>query len=492
MLIKQFAWIPTKALVVAGILFFLFTMICSYLNTITLIVIDVKIISLFIGAICLIGVAAFIAASSLSRRMYLSILLLVAIAIRLVWILAIDTQPNSDFQVMYESALLAAQGSVSFGDSEYFVRWPYQIGFTLYQMLLIKLFGTPMIILKLFNLVFNVGTAVLLYLIAAKVFNEFCGRIAMLLFAMYTPSIILCSVLTNQHLSIFLFFLGSYFIIHKGLTSRYHWIFIGLSYGLGHLFRPMGSFYLLAFIAYVLLFKLLRTPRKFVGSVLGKTLGVVVVYIIVQQLFSYTLIATGVTHSKLSNNEPYWKLVVGLNQPHEGAWNSEDANYVVQYAFGKERNQIELQMVRERLADKSALIVLFTKKFKSMWGDGDPSIFWSLGDIDIEHLSVLMVILMLTEGIAYFLLALFGLLSLLFLLRRNEYPKHALFLLMLLGYVIVHALIEIQTRYRIDILPCLFILQSYGIFVFYTSIKRLLISKNKPRKKAMNPPMTDS
>jgi hypothetical protein len=50
----------------------------------------------------------------------------------------------------------------------------------------------------------------------------------------------------------------------------------------------------------------------------------------------------------------------------KGTWSSEDANYVVQYTLGEERNMIEMRMIQDRLVDKYQLIVLFVKKFISM------------------------------------------------------------------------------------------------------------------------------
>lgn len=47
-----------------------------------------------------------------------------------------------------------------------------------------------------------------------------------------------------------------------------------------------------------------------------------------------------------------------------------------------------------------------------------------------------------------------------------------MFMLLLLGYAALHIVIEMQTRYRIDIFPCVFILQSFGASVLMDSFKR--------------------
>lgn len=97
------------------------------------------------------------------------------------------------------------------------------------------------------------GTTWLVYKITSYVFNEWAGRMAGLLYALYIPSIVLSSLLTNQHIATFLFYLGFYLLITKGLTHKYMWIFIGIFLALGDIMRPLGAFVLIAVALYVFL-----------------------------------------------------------------------------------------------------------------------------------------------------------------------------------------------------------------------------------------------
>lgn len=42
---------------------------------------------------------------------------------------------------MYNSAIQATKGDFSFAQDDYYTSWVYQLGFTMYQAFIIKLFG---------------------------------------------------------------------------------------------------------------------------------------------------------------------------------------------------------------------------------------------------------------------------------------------------------------------------------------------------------------
>ncbi|WP_052648849.1 glycosyltransferase family 39 protein [Paenibacillus sp. E194] len=170
--------------------------------------------------------------------------------IRLVWILTIDTQPMSDFQMMYDSAIKMANGDFSYNNDGYFLSWTYQLGFTMYQALIIKIFGSHLIILKFLNVLFCTGTTVLIYKIALQLFNDFSAKFSSITFCFFIPNIIMSSVLSNQHLATFLFYLGFYLIIEKLEPSKKTSIIAGAIISVANLMRPLGSMIILCIIIY--------------------------------------------------------------------------------------------------------------------------------------------------------------------------------------------------------------------------------------------------
>ena len=59
--------------------------------------------------------------------------------------------------------------------------------------------------------------------------------------------------------------------------------------------------------------------------------------------------------------------------------------------------------------------------------------------------------------------------------------SYQLILIFLLGYAAAHILIEVQTRYRFDIMPAIMILQGYGIYLVTTKISTLFRQKTNTK-----------
>jgi len=425
----------------------------------------------------------FAATRYLGRGVFLAAVLAIGIGARLIWIFTVDTQPISDFLDMHSGAISAAAGDFSFGTNEYFTRWVYQIGFALYEAFIISMFGTDLSVLKLFNVLFQAGTAVLVYLSAARVFGETSGRAAALLYAVYVPNIMMCSVLTNQHISVFFFFLGIYVIIRRGLAGKLDWLAVGLCFGFANLMRPLGSFFVVGLVAYIVLFQLLPRIRERKWSALAaKTAGAIAIYLLVQQFASFALVQTGVTEYPLSNPEPYWKYMIGLNPDTNGGWSYDDTMYVLQFPQGEERNRVELELLKQRLADKKQVGELLLSKTQSMWGAEDSAPMWSIPDRNQPELQKTLIQI---ERIQYVLLAQFGLIAAGVMAYRGASAEGSMFMLLLLGYAAIHIVIEVQTRYRFDIFPCVFILQSFGAAVLLDSFKRWRRAQSKLRQSVL-------
>lgn len=176
----------------------------------------------------------------------------------------------------------------------------------MYQSLIIFLFGESLFILKLFNVVYSVGITIFIYKIATRLFHESIGRIRGIVYALFIPSIVMCSVLTNQHIATFFFFLGFNFLIKYWETnSPFVWLWSGLFIGLGNIMRPIGSIVLLAIAIYILL--VMKNGRDQTWQRLKRLAGVVAVYFAVQLTVNQLFIAMDITDYPLSNQEPYWR-----------------------------------------------------------------------------------------------------------------------------------------------------------------------------------------
>lgn len=413
----------------------------------------------------------FLANRYLNNKIYIISLFLIAFGVRIGWVIAVDTPVISDFYLMYNSALAAAKGDFSFSDTPYFQSWVYQLGYTMYQALIIKLFGEGTFYIKLINVLYSVGTTILVYKIAARIFHETAGRIAGLIYGLFIPSIVMTSVLTNQHLATFLFYLAFYLLITY-YSRRFIWVFVGVLLSLGDIIRPLGSLILLAVAIYLFITEVLGENRKAAINAGKKFIGIIVVYFLIHSAVSQLFIAADVTKFPLSNRDPQWKFVLGFNHETMGRYSDSDAAYVGQFPIGNERKKAEMKLINERMADKQQLLVLFREKLKIMWGHNDDSITWGAGHFqDLTSLSRLYKF----ERLMYASIIIYLIVSLFYMLKDKSIGKqNLLFVLLILGYAAVHLLIEVQTRYRYFILPSFVIIQSYGVYSIYMIFNKLL------------------
>lgn len=432
---------------------------------------------LLIGSIFLLF--GYISNKYMSKVTFSISLLILAFSIRLIWVLNIQTPVETDFEMMYNSAVQAAKGDFSFTQNTYYTSWVYQLGFTMYQAFIIKLFGEGTFFLKFLNILYCTGTTFLIYKITSHIFNEWSGRIAGLLYAVYIPSIALSSVLTNQHIAVFLFYLGFYLLITKGLSHKYMWIFIGISLSLGDIMRPLGAIILIAITIYIFLQGILGKSKQEILIAIKKLAGILIIFYLMHQIVSYSFIYSGITKYPLSNRDPLWKFTLGFNHETKGGYSSADAESVMSLELGEERTAAHKKLIKERLSDPQEVLSLFGDKFVIMWADYDSAPLWSL--VTLEKTDKDMVSLKddLTKYEKYMYTAamLFGTLSLLYLIMTKQDKTHyTLFLLLIIGYVAIHFLIEIQTRYRYFIIPSFTIIQSYGIYICYSLISKKKVS----------------
>jgi 4-amino-4-deoxy-L-arabinose transferase-like glycosyltransferase len=407
----------------------------------------------------------------LKSRTFLFLLIFVAFSVRLVWILTIHTPPATDFRAMYHGAVGILYGDWEPIQREYFYSWPYQLGFTAYESFLLSLFGEETFSIKFLNVLYGVGTVFFTYKIASLLLNEFAGRIAGIFYTFYIPAIVMTSVLTNQYIAIFFFYWAFYLLLKNGINHKWNWIFIGILLALGDIMRPLGTFILFAVSCYMFL-AFLKKGRIHKGRVVKKLIGIFAVFYFVHYLVSASFIAWGITEYPLSNRNPLWKFVLGFNHETGGQYSVDDAEYVARYPLGTERNGVEKELIKERLEDKSEVAALLWKKFNNMWGIRDESIFWSMGH-QKESAQDIHKVLYASERMM-FLLLLFGGIAYLFLSFRAEIDKKkAFFLILIIGYVFVHLLVEVQTKYRFFINPALAIIASLGFVTLFCHTKLL-------------------
>ncbi len=170
-----------------------------------------------------------------TNQQFLIFLVSITILVRLGFVLFGDAPLIGDMKSMYESAKQVALGNR--------IGAVAQLPFILYQSLLIRIFGDTIFVLQLCNILFCTGTAFFIYRIASIVFQEECGRIAAVVYALYIPNILTSALLTAEPLATCLFYFACYILLHKGLSHSYMWIFSAILLAFSNMIHPVGIFF---------------------------------------------------------------------------------------------------------------------------------------------------------------------------------------------------------------------------------------------------------
>lgn len=116
-------------------------------------------------------------------KQFLIFLMSITVLVRIGTVIFIETPLIGDAKGMYESAKQIALGNSG-------IEFVDQLPFIVYESFLIRLFGDATFVLQLFNILYCAGTAFFIYRIATILFQEECGRIAAIFYALYLPNIL--------------------------------------------------------------------------------------------------------------------------------------------------------------------------------------------------------------------------------------------------------------------------------------------------------------
>jgi 4-amino-4-deoxy-L-arabinose transferase-like glycosyltransferase len=131
----------------------------------------------------------------------------------------------------------------------------YGAGYYVFGTALFKLFGSSLIVTRVFVFALKLVMAVLIYLIALRLMRSSFAFLSSLVFIIWwgDPSVPTPSFLYPSHISHFLGLLSILFLLVYDGTNRRFWVgCAGLSAGLGCLFKPTtGILSLLAFFLFL-------------------------------------------------------------------------------------------------------------------------------------------------------------------------------------------------------------------------------------------------
>jgi 4-amino-4-deoxy-L-arabinose transferase-like glycosyltransferase len=188
--------------------------------------------------------------SFLLSRPFVPLVILLAISSRIAWIYRYPALPVSDFNWYY-----TVGGSIAHGQGFAFGGLPTATRPPGYPLLLAAsnvLFGDSFLMARIFTAAFGIGTLVLAYLIARRLFSsELTGRLTLLILAFFPNQIAYSGLFASELPFAFFTLLGAWLLLTR---PRSVWTFIGAgaSFGAALLIRPVGVvlpvLFLIAFV----------------------------------------------------------------------------------------------------------------------------------------------------------------------------------------------------------------------------------------------------
>ncbi|SEA85005.1 ArnT family glycosyltransferase [Bacillus nitratireducens] len=367
-------------------------------------------------------------------KQFLIFLISISIVARLITVLFIDSPMIGDMKAMYESAKQIAIGN-NIGNVS-------QLPFIIYESIIIRIFGDTVFAFQLFNILFCTGTAFFIYRIASMVFGEECGRIASMFYALYIPNIFMGSLLTSESLAIFLFYCACYILLYRGLDHPYMWVIPAVLFAFSNMIFPMGLFLPIFIAAYVLLIEVFQSGAK--QKLLLKMIGLLIVFYSTHFGVSYGIKMMGMSQYTISNETYVQTVLIGKSQSEEKIFKNQS----VKEHIDQELKEIE----EERFKPLKPVINKFLD-------EGTNSILFK------------------SEKLIYIVVTLFMAIALLhFLIKKQQNEGYMLFVLLITGYILLR-LFQVEVAYYNVIMPALFIVQSFGVYMSYFYCQKIFFRK---------------
>ena len=408
-------------------------------------------------------VLAFLVSRKIKVKRFWILLLVVSFLIRLAAIVIFNFPQTTDFKLMYECALKFVNHDFSWNSTAYFMMWPYQSGFVVYEGLLLKLINN-IYFLKVLNIIYESLLVVLIYYFSRRFVKDESARVAAILFMVYPYNIYLGTTLANHHIATILSYLGIVFLLSRK-KKPYYFIVAGILIGLSNVLRPEGIIIIFSYLLFMI-FNLKKDNFK--KEVLG-FLILLVSYGGINLICSNLIILSGVKNDGLKNTNPLWKFVLGFNGDSCGYYDYNDEVYI-------NNKKKELEIIKERL-NPSNVGRLVLCKTNRMWlsnkidvKDSSYDKAYYIGNIKIKFNDLANVVSLTNHYIFLFVMVM--MILGVFRNRKDIINNESLFfLIMVVVAYFVFLLIEIQPRYLYLIHPSIFILSAYEIEEVMKKIK---------------------
>ena len=386
-----------------------------------------------VAGIAIVAIAAWLGSGSRPALVPFAFVLGVAVVLRLLIVALVPSPIETDWANYNRLAIEIAQRgpfltSVPTG-------WPMLLAIPY------ALFGEQHVLGELLNVVAGAITTSLVFVLTDRAFGRPAAAIAGALFAIFPSQLLMTAVLGAEtvYATLIIGVVAAAIAAMARPTLR-AWIVVGGLLGLSQYVRAAS---LIALPALAVLPFLVLRGRAPLTAVVALVLSFVVV---LGPVIAWQRIDNGVW-SVSTSMQSNWNLLVGLNQEHDGSFNTDDEKLVGLQRGTQAFEQRAGELARERLfADPVGLASLAVRKFPQLWGSEAYGAYWALQRSKPNDQAVSLAMLDLSQiaWAAVTVAATVGLFS----LRRAQPPLGWALILIVGGMAIAHSFLEIQPRYH--------------------------------------------
>lgn len=443
---------------------------------------------------------------------FVILVLAVAFILRYDVIVKLPMQPVSDYKTYYEIAQMLKEGTLQEageGYCNYIAMFPHIIGYCYILKNIFILFGASVWNGQIANVCFSVGTVFLIYRIARRLGGRLAGVTALLAAAFWPSQILYVNMLAAEYSFSFFLYLAVLLFLHLAMdydgTTKHAVRAILLHILLGGLIavtaaiRPMALILLIAIILCLLPQKITLPgiPRNSISIWVrflekGWLRGVLILlsYLILSGIIT-TDIELTINKTVPSFSESFgYNLLVGLNTDSNGGWNEADSKFLYDN-LDKTGSPVEAQLACRNQAFKrlssnpEAIFNLFINKYELLWGNDDYGVTWNLAFLKEQNQLTperadFLYRAEKANHMVYMVFILFSLLTLLSMFQKKASYLHVLVLLYL-GTVAMHLMVESQNRYHFHVLPAIMIVAAVGISYIFENAMVFVRSSDRER-----------
>lgn len=403
-------------------------------------------------------------------------MLLIFMITALLWISKVPSVQLSDFGNFWDRLLNYKLGDPLYQtDNDYFSKYAYQSGYFVYVMIISKIFGYHIFAVQFLNVVYQALILLFTYIITCKIFNNIkIARLSILLLMIDLDWFALNSQASNQYLGSLLYILTLFLIMQNKLK---YYILAGITLTAGCLIRPIGPVVIAGIVVYTLIY-LLWKNRDYHASL--KVLLTLAIYVVLFAITGWGIKATNINAYGLTNNDPEWKFVTGLNYQSNGTYSPDMDKLINPNNTRKQMSKIEKAQMHKEIAylnENHAWLKLFINKTQVLWSSR--TMATDFANIRMTHSIKTVDRINLLGYAGSIILIIFSWIGSLQLFRTKFSDHLYLFLLPLMAFAVVQLIIEVQGRYRIEFLPIIAIIASLGLYQVIQIIKSIKPNSKK-------------